>query len=187
MLGQPCSKCGRELMVGASFCVACGTPTSHRNVEKQNAEKQSGGKVIMEAKGNSGDLLLLEDRVIVRQKGWFGLPSPLADREIPIHEITAIAWKTGWTGGRISFTFAGTETSIGLSGVDMRNTVMFTSQEQEAFVAIKQAIDKRIAAIHAAPRASSGLDDLERLASLRDKGVITEDEFQQKKKQILGL
>ncbi len=32
-----------------------------------------------------------------------------------------------------------------------------------------------------------GLDELEKLASLRDKGIITEEEFAQKKKQILGL
>ena len=31
------------------------------------------------------------------------------------------------------------------------------------------------------------LDELERLAGLRDKGVITEEDFQAKKKQLLGL
>ena len=38
--------------------------------------------------------------------------------------------------------------------------------------------------------ASSGgtdLDELERLAKLRDQGVLTEEEFTAKKKQILGL
>ncbi|TYP95432.1 Uncharacterized membrane protein YhaH, DUF805 family [Fodinibius salinus] len=32
-----------------------------------------------------------------------------------------------------------------------------------------------------------GLDDLEKLADLKDKGIITEEEFVAKKKQILGL
>ncbi len=31
------------------------------------------------------------------------------------------------------------------------------------------------------------LDELERLAALKDEGVLTEDEFEAKKKQILGL
>ncbi len=35
--------------------------------------------------------------------------------------------------------------------------------------------------------AGTDLGDLEKLAELRDKGVITEEEFQAKKKQILGL
>ncbi|MBV9159182.1 MAG: SHOCT domain-containing protein [Candidatus Kaiserbacteria bacterium] len=34
---------------------------------------------------------------------------------------------------------------------------------------------------------SSGLDDLEKLSQLRDKGVITDEEFSAKKKQLLGL
>jgi hypothetical protein len=33
----------------------------------------------------------------------------------------------------------------------------------------------------------SYLDELERLADLRDKGVISEEEFEAKKKQLLGL
>jgi Short C-terminal domain len=33
----------------------------------------------------------------------------------------------------------------------------------------------------------SGLNDLEKLADLRDKGIITPTEFEAKKKQILGL
>ena len=34
---------------------------------------------------------------------------------------------------------------------------------------------------------NSGLNDLEKLADLRDKGIITPDDFEAKKKQILGL
>ena len=34
---------------------------------------------------------------------------------------------------------------------------------------------------------NSDLDDLEKLADLQKKGVITEEEFTQKKKQLLGL
>jgi predicted Zn-dependent peptidase len=33
----------------------------------------------------------------------------------------------------------------------------------------------------------SYLDELEKLAGLRDRGVITEEEFEAKKKQLLGL
>ncbi len=34
---------------------------------------------------------------------------------------------------------------------------------------------------------SNYLDELERLANLKDQGIITEEEFNLKKKQILGL
>ena len=33
----------------------------------------------------------------------------------------------------------------------------------------------------------NNLEDLEKLAELKEKGIITEEEFQAKKKQILGL
>ena len=40
----------------------------------------------------------------------------------------------------------------------------------------------------AAPAAEPDyLDELERLGELRDRGIITEEEFQAKKKQLLGL
>ena len=43
----------------------------------------------------------------------------------------------------------------------------------------------------AAASASAGdedyLDELERLADLHDKGIITDEEFEAKKKQLLGL
>jgi histidinol phosphatase-like PHP family hydrolase len=38
-----------------------------------------------------------------------------------------------------------------------------------------------------AEEADDYLDELERLASLRDQGIITDDEFEAKKKEILGL
>jgi hypothetical protein len=44
------------------------------------------------------------------------------------------------------------------------------------------------AAAPAAPAAQeSYLDELEKLADLRDKGVISDEDFEAKKKQILGL
>ena len=39
----------------------------------------------------------------------------------------------------------------------------------------------------AAPASPTFENDLEKLASLRDRGIITEEDFRAKKKQILGL
>jgi hypothetical protein len=38
-----------------------------------------------------------------------------------------------------------------------------------------------------APQAKSYVQELEELAALKDKGILTEEEFQAKKKQILNL
>jgi hypothetical protein len=37
------------------------------------------------------------------------------------------------------------------------------------------------------PKSATNLDDLERLATLKEKGVITQEEFEAKKKQLLGI
>jgi hypothetical protein len=38
-----------------------------------------------------------------------------------------------------------------------------------------------------ASNTTASLDELEKLASLKDKGIITEEEYEKKKKQILGI
>jgi hypothetical protein len=42
-------------------------------------------------------------------------------------------------------------------------------------------------ALGSGKQSASGVDDLEKLSALKEKGVITEEEFKAKKKQILGL
>ena len=68
----------------------------------------------------------------------------------------------------------------------------FKRGHQKAFDAIREQIDQ--ARSQLADRQtgvvqvqSSDMDELEKLASLRDRGIVTEEEFQQKKQDILGL
>lgn len=53
---------------------------------------------------------------------------------------------------------------------------------------LQERVDRRVkpAAKSAAPR-PSGVDDLVMLAELRDRGVLTDEEFAAKKKQVLGI
>ena len=66
----------------------------------------------------------------------------------------------------------------------------FDRKQEPDFAKAKALIDEyrdRAARPMVTAAPSSGLDDLERLAELRDKGIITEEEFVTKKRQILGL
>lgn len=45
---------------------------------------------------------------------------------------------------------------------------------------------QQVRVVQSAPASASGLDDLEKLAKLRDSGVLTEEEFQRKKADILA-
>lgn len=64
---------------------------------------------------------------------------------------------------------------------------MFRSGQQKEFNAIRDELQKRMNEQAEPSKPSSSLDDLEKLATLKDKGVITDEEFQLKKKEILGL
>jgi len=53
-------------------------------------------------------------------------------------------------------------------------------------ILIERWLYKRRQIQNRALRQKGNLGDLERLANLRDRGVITEEEFKRKKKEILG-
>ena len=75
-----------------------------------------------------------------------------------------------------------TESEVG----DDENVVIFRSGQQNAFEAIREAIEQKMIG-RTGPRQASNFDELVRLSELVDRKIITEDEFNQKKKQILGL
>jgi membrane protease subunit (stomatin/prohibitin family) len=73
---------------------------------------------------------------------------------------------------------AGTATAV--SGrVARRQQNRYAAQDQQAYEAQAQA--------PAAPAEPDYAAELEQLAQLKTQGIITEDEFEAKKKQILGI
>ena len=63
------------------------------------------------------------------------------------------------------------------------------SPEEKAALASAPPVDDDVpvAAASTAAGESSYLEELEKLADLRDKGIITAEEFEAKKRQLLGL
>lgn len=116
-------------------------------------------------------------------------------------------------GGMVAIAVAGTATAIKLSQKDADRIEQHTGKKPEDLseVQLEQAIadldietheltDADAAAIEAAdaePAAPATatpaapqpdyITELEKLAGLRDKGIITDEEFEAKKKQLLGL
>jgi len=151
---------------------------------------------IMEAQGDGGTLQLFAEKVCIRRKSGFvsfftyGLKG---DKDIYLSQISSVQFKAaGLIGGYIQFAFSGG--SKGQRGYNEaftdENTVMFTSQQQWGFEKIKKEIDKRIAertGENTQPNTASYLGELEKLADFRDKGIITPEEFESKKRQLLGI
>lgn len=151
-------------------------------------------RVIMEANGQAGQLQLLEDRIRILRKtvGANIMHGAKGDKDILLSHISSVQFKrAGWAIGYIQFAFlGGKEAKHGsFEAWGDENTVTFNRDQQPAFEQINAAISERMGRTKETPhiKTPSNLDDLEKLASLRDKGIITEGEFQQKKNQILGL
>jgi predicted Zn-dependent peptidase len=149
--------------------------------------------VLMEVHGVNGQIQLLEDRIRISRKGFMGLMTQglKGDKDILIAHISSIQFKKAgffWN-GYIQFAFlGGQESKSGLfDAVQDENTVVFDTGQQQSFDALKGAIEQKMAALREEPKPASNLDELEKLASLRDKGIITEEEFTAKKRRLLGL
>jgi len=151
--------------------------------------------VLFRASGVTREVELLEGVVRIRRRGSFGFlgQGGKEEKDILISEISCIEFRKAGiiSDGYIQFTYEGGGRGKG-SMDDMRrddNVVFFRGGQQKAFEALRQALEESIASRRrgGGSRASTDLDELEKLASLRDKGVLTEEEFNFKKRQILGL
>ncbi len=152
--------------------------------------------ISMRAEGTNANLLLLEDRVRIQRKeektylnqGFKG------QKDIMFSQISSVRLKRATTlgGGYIHFSLLGGNESRGADPTRDENTVVFRAAHQPEFDRIKVAIETKMAApraIIAKPQLStlSYIEELEQLASLRNKGIITEEEFAAKKRKILGI
>ncbi len=146
--------------------------------------------------GHGGSIELSDASITIRRKGVLSFMTQglKGDKEIPISLLTAVQYKSAgtFTNGYIQFSFQGGSEAKGgvFQAAADENTVLFTKAQQPAFDSLRVKLQSRIgrSAAPAAPGGSgSYLDDLERLAALRSSGILTEEEFQAKKKQILGL
>jgi len=149
-----------------------------------------------EYKGYNGTLILTDTGVIIKRgaKGFFlGGGMLRGDKTIPYSSIVAVQLKkAGMTAGYIQLTLkGGSEAKSGLfQSTTDENSINFHSafggNNNELFAEAKKLIEEKINAVNS-PAKNSGLDDLEKLAALKEKGIINEEEFQAKKKQLLGL
>ena len=143
--------------------------------------------------GFNGTLILTETGVIIKRgvRGFLlGGGMLRGDKTIPYGSIIAIQFKkAGLVAGYIQLTLrGGSEPKNGLlqSIVD-ENTVNFQTGGNVIFEEAKKLIEEKISTISSSSLQNNKFDDLEKLADLKKKDIITEDEFNAKKKEILGL
>jgi hypothetical protein len=137
---------------------------------------------------------VLPTRVIISREGAMGLLTQghKGRKEIDLSQITALQFKHADppTVGYIQFSFmGGSETKMGLtSAVRDENSILFKKAAEPQFVRAKALIDVyRERLRHGSPARHDPIGDIERLAKLRDQGLVTNEEFEAKKRQLLGL
>ncbi|MGZ4848724.1 MAG: DUF4429 domain-containing protein [Halobacteriota archaeon] len=155
-------------------------------------------QVLITAKGTNGQLELLPTKIRIRRKGMLALATQgiKGDKEIYIDQISSIQLKSsGVTSGYIQFSFlGGQETKRGLfDATHDENTVRFVKKHQPEFEAIKRAVEQKLheaRSSRAQPMQQPVSDDvpsqIQKLAQLREQGILTDQEFNQKKQELLS-
>ena len=141
-----------------------------------------------------GSLELLDDCLVIRRTpvAGFILHGLVGEKRIPYSSINAVQLKrAGVLSGYIQFTIGGgVESTERSMGVDHRqeNTLNFT--DNEAFEKARDLIERKIKESRS-PQAlvreiSSLADQLDKLASLLERGLLTKEEFDTQKRSLLG-
>ena len=149
----------------------------------------------MLAEGFNGQVEVVGDKIRISRRGVRAFFSHAfkGDKEILISHISSVQFKGAsvWSRGYIEFAFLGGQESKGgilRAGTD-ENTVFFTKKQQPDFEQLRDRIyqiqDSLLSQKDIAQR-HSPLDELDKLASLRDRGIVSDDEFESQKQRILG-
>jgi len=152
-------------------------------------------ELLYELKGLNGQLELYEDKIVIKRKGFLAKIDHgffKGDKTIYINQITAIQVKPAgfFMYGYIQFTLpGGVESKKGLRDADHdENTVEFYKQDNELVKQIKSKIEELMAQQRMSnTNQLSPADEIRKYKKLFDDGVITQGEFEQKKKRLLGL
>jgi hypothetical protein len=147
-------------------------------------------------KGVQDVLEVFEDRVTITPQGILGFLNKgmKGTKEIPFASIIAVQFKEAGAvfSGYLQFTIPGGNESRGgiFAATQDENTFMFAHAANNALAKeIKEYIDSAIRQSRTSqtlPPTRSLSDELQVLAQLKDKGVLSAEEFQAAKKRLIG-
>lgn len=154
------------------------------------------GTAIYTMKGVQDHLEVFEDHVAITPKGVLGFFNKglKGTKEIPFSSIIAVQFKEAGAlfSGYLQFTIPGGNESKGglFAAVHDENTFMFKDPKNNALVReIKEHIDAKIRKLRTPQTTvptSNLSDELQKLANLKQQGVLSEEEFRAAKKKLIG-
>lgn len=130
---------------------------------------------------HSGVLVATNKRLIFIDKTLLG---KLYVEDFPYDKITSIQYKTGWVFGEITIYASGNKAEI-------KDVLKGHVKRFAEYVRARITAPKEHASLSAMQTQSINnvdfLSQLERLATLKEKGLISDEEFEAAKKRLLGL
>lgn len=129
--------------------------------------------------GNTWLISLTDRRIIFLDKGMlYGLKQSIVD----LNKVNAVSGSTGIMFGTITITDGAVNRTI--TNVLKKTVQPFTNKVQEAIEALNNKQAQPVAA--SSPKGEDKIETLKKLAVLKDQGILTEEEFTNKKAEILA-
>lgn len=132
----------------------------------------------------------------IKRKGFLNFANHGMDGEktIDIYNMSGVQMKEAGsvTSGYLQFIFMGSKENKGglFAATKDENTIMFIKKEQDMANEIKAYIENILANKNSStgPQVQTGsADEIRKFKELLDEGIITEEEFAAKKKELLGI
>lgn len=142
-------------------------------------EDESVEKIVRGLYNNHiGILVATNKRLVFVDKGTFGR---LTVEDFPYDKISSIQYETGWMFGKVTIFTSGNKAVI-------EQLLKKEAREFGDYVRARVSkVSQHASVIQPERDSSDAVDQIKRLAELRDQGVLTEEEFAAKKKQLLGI
>lgn len=149
------------------------------------------GQYKFEMTGANGTLYVTDHSIILKRHGAnafmaFGLSG---EKEVPFSSITAVQLKEAGmlVKGYIQFSILGSvESNSGLTNAWYdENTIVLKSENNDMAIQIKNYIQERMGKQQTLVTQTSNADEILKYKQLLDLGVITPEEFEVKKRELL--
>lgn len=148
------------------------------------------------AKGVNGQISFDGATVVITREGFLARSTHgRSEKSLPVKSIGAVQIKpaSALVNGHIQFSVSGesSKKSIGFGksqdAAKDENAVIFTKKQAPAFEALRDAVRAAQAGGGVpAPAAPDVASQIQQLGQLRDQGLLTDEEFDAKKAELLG-
>ena len=201
--GRICFKCGNsyEHLTPTGLCEHCArgsVPPPSRKAPPSSEDIQNA--LLCSLHGYNGQIDVYADRIVINRKGFLGFVSQgfAGEKTIPMSSIQSVQFKdaTIAINGYIQFTvLGGIERRGGVTNaVNDENAVIFTYNHRTSAAKVRSIVESAILSRSSSPAqpapASSApisvADELLKFKQLLDMGVLSQSEFDEQKRKLLG-